>query len=88
MLKSALARAGDLGAIDAKYDVAVSMAAGALDNIVVDDTATGQRCIELLRKNALGVATFLMLDKQAHLVSKCTARVSPPEGGVHDSADS
>lgn len=74
--------AGDLGAIEAKYDIAVSTAAGALDYIVVDDTATAQRCVELLRKQALGVATFLLLDKQAHLAAKMAARAAPPEGAL------
>jgi hypothetical protein len=42
--------AGDLGAIDAKYDVAVSTAVGALDYIVVETTSDAQRCVEYLRK--------------------------------------
>ena len=72
--------AGDLGAIDAKYDIAVSTAAAALDYIVVDDTPTAQRCVELLRARKLGVATFLILDKQAHLAQKASEKASPPEG--------
>lgn len=36
-------RLGDLGAIDAKYDVAVTTACPQLDNIVVDTTETGQK---------------------------------------------
>ena len=72
--------AGDLGAIDAKYDIAVSTAAAALDYIVVDDTPAAQRCVELLRAQKLGVATFLILDKQAHLAQKAAEKVSPPEG--------
>ena len=35
-------RIGDLGAIDATYDVAVSSAVPALDYIVVDTTVTAQ----------------------------------------------
>lgn len=62
--------AGDLGAIDGKYDVAVSTAAPALDYVVVEDTASAQKCVELLRSRKLGVATFLILDKQAHLAAK------------------
>ena len=61
--------------------MAVSTAAGALDYVVVDDTAAAQRCVELLRRNSLGVATFLLLDKQAHLAGRLAERVSPPEGG-------
>ena len=72
---------GDLGAIDAKYDVAVSTASPQLDYVVVDSTAVAQQCIELLRKQGLGVATFLMLDKQAHLAAQAAQTVQPPEGG-------
>jgi len=56
-------RLGSLGAIDEKYDVAISTAAPALRNIVVDTAATGQKCVEMLRKENLGRATFIMLDK-------------------------
>ncbi|CAK0785709.1 hypothetical protein CVIRNUC_008920 [Coccomyxa viridis] len=73
-------RLGDLAAIDAKYDIAVSTAAAALDYIVVDDTPAAQRCVELLRARKLGIATFLLLDKQAHLAQKASEKVSPPEG--------
>ena len=72
--------AGDLGSIDAKYDVAVSTAAPQLDYMVVADTNTAQRCIDLLRKQGLGVATFLLLDKQAHLAGQANQPVQPPEG--------
>ena len=73
-------RLGDLGAIDAKYDIAASTACPALDYIVVDATSTAQRCVELLRQRQLGVATFLILEKQRHLVPALNEKVSPPEG--------
>lgn len=72
--------AGDLGAIEKQYDIAISTACGPLDYVVVEDTATAQRCVELLRKQKLGVATFLLLDKQAHLARQASEKVSPPEG--------
>ena len=72
--------AGDLGAIDAKYDIAVSTSCGALDYIVVDNTATAQCCVELLRRQGLGVATFLILDKQQHLAAALQTKPTPPEG--------
>ena len=72
--------AGDLGSIDAKYDVAVSTASPQLDYMVVDNTAVAQQCILLLREQGLGVATFLMLDKQAHLAPQAAQAVQPPEG--------
>lgn len=72
--------AGDLGAIEAKYDVAVSTACGALDHVVVEDAAAAQRCVELVRRKGLGVVTCLMLDKQRHLARAAAERASPPEG--------
>jgi hypothetical protein len=73
--------AGDLGAIDAKYDVAISTACGALDYIVVETTSEAQRVVEFLRRNKLGVATCLILEKQRHLARAMAERVQTPEGG-------
>ncbi|KIW02831.1 uncharacterized protein PV09_05888 [Verruconis gallopava] len=56
-------RLGNLGTIDAKYDVAISTACPSLDNMVVDSVEVGQQCIEYLRKNNLGRANFICLDK-------------------------
>ncbi|RDI84206.1 hypothetical protein Vi05172_g5842 [Venturia inaequalis] len=58
-------RLGNLGAIDQKYDVAISTACPQLDNMVVDSVEVGQQCIEHLRKNNLGRANFICLDKLA-----------------------
>ena len=66
-IKGVLGRLGDLGAIDKKYDVAVSTACAALDYIVVETTADAQACVAHLRANNLGVATFLILEKQQGL---------------------
>ena len=59
-----IGRLGSLGTIAPEYDVAISTACGALDNIVVADTPSAQACVALLREKQLGVATFLILDKQ------------------------
>ncbi|XP_078003364.1 structural maintenance of chromosomes protein 4 isoform X3 [Phascolarctos cinereus] len=56
-------RLGDLGAIDEKYDIAISSCCGALDYIVVDTIDTAQVCVNFLKKNNIGVATFIGLDK-------------------------
>ncbi|NXL95551.1 SMC4 protein, partial [Alectura lathami] len=58
-------RLGDLGAIDEKYDVAISSSCAALDYIVVDTINVAQQCVEFLRKTGTGVATFIALDKMA-----------------------
>ena len=56
-------RLGDLGAIDEKYDGAVSTACGPLDNIVVDTVDTAQKCIGYLKHCNLGRASFIALEK-------------------------
>lgn len=75
-------RLGDLGAIDAKYDVAISTACGALDNIVVDTIEDGQRAVRFLKENNLGVATFLALDKLSYMDGRWNQRFEAPEN-VH-----
>jgi structural maintenance of chromosome 4 len=56
-------RLGNLGAIDQKFDVAISTACPSLDNLVVDSVEVGQQCIDYLRKNNLGRANFILLDR-------------------------
>lgn len=56
-------RLGDLGTIDEKYDVAITTACPGLDNMVVDSVEVGQQCIDYLRKNNLGRANFILLDR-------------------------
>ncbi|KAF8167274.1 RecF/RecN/SMC [Crassisporium funariophilum] len=57
-------RLGSLGTIPDKYDVAISTACGgALSNMVVERVADAQACIEYLRKNNVGRATFTVLEK-------------------------
>lgn len=60
-------RLGDLGAIDKKYDVAISTCCSALDNILVDTVDTATACIQYLKDNNIGRAVFIALDKQEHL---------------------
>ncbi|AET03555.2 putative structural maintenance of chromosomes protein [Medicago truncatula] len=73
-------RMGDLGAIDAKFDVAISTACSGLDYIVVETTNAAQACVELLRRENLGVATFMILEKQVDLLPMMKKSVSTPEG--------
>ncbi|XP_030513204.1 structural maintenance of chromosomes protein 4 [Rhodamnia argentea] len=73
-------RMGDLGAIDAKYDIAISTACPGLDYIVVETTSAAQACVQLLRKEKLGIATFMILEKQVGLLHKLKEKVSTPEG--------
>ncbi|CAI9109700.1 OLC1v1009573C1 [Oldenlandia corymbosa var. corymbosa] len=75
-------RMGDLGAIDAKYDVAISTACSGLDYIVVETTAAAQACVNLLRNQNLGVATFMILEKQVDQLSRMKEKVNTPEGAA------
>ncbi len=58
-------RLGNLGTIDQKYDVAISTACPSLENLVVDSVDVGQQCIDYLRKNNLGRANIILLDRLA-----------------------
>lgn len=71
-----------MGAINAKYDVAVSTACGPLDDIVVDTVTTAQACITYLRQHNIGRATFIALEKQQRFQSKINQRIQTPEN-VH-----
>lgn len=76
-------RLGDLGRIDPRYDVAVTTACHALDNIVVQSADTGQACLEHLRATRAGRGTFIILDEVARLpwVQRgSTAAYTPPAG--------
>ncbi len=63
-----------------RYDIAASTSCSALDYIVVDTTSDAQRAVELLRKGELGVATFLILEKQRALEREMNQQVDTPEG--------
>ncbi|CCL98907.1 uncharacterized protein FIBRA_00914 [Fibroporia radiculosa] len=69
-------RLGSLGTIPDKYDVAVSTACGALNNLVVDTVEQGQACIEYLRKQNVGRASFMVLEK---LPNRGMDKISTPE---------
>ncbi|RKP27676.1 RecF/RecN/SMC [Syncephalis pseudoplumigaleata] len=76
-LRGIYGRLGSLGAIDPQYDVAISTACPQLENLVVDTVETGQGCISHLRRNKLGRAVFIVLDK---LPSMDYARIDTPDG--------
>lgn len=67
---------GNLGTINQKYDVAISTACPQLDNMVVDTVESGQQCIEHLRKNNLGRANFILLNR---LAQRDMSTVDTPE---------
>lgn len=70
-------RLGNLGTIDQKYDVAISTACPSLENLVVDTVDVGQQCIDYLRKNNLGRANIILLDR---LARRDLSALDTPEG--------
>lgn len=72
-------RLGDLGAIDAKCDTAISINFPQLEFIVTDTIQTAQQCIELLKREELGVSTFIALDKQQQYWKHIRAVPKTPE---------
>ncbi|KAF8844243.1 RecF/RecN/SMC protein [Paxillus ammoniavirescens] len=70
-------RLGSLGTIPDKYDVAISTACGALHNMVVDTVSQGQACINFLRSQNVGRASFMVLEKLA--TDRLNERVQTPE---------
>ncbi|KCV68483.1 hypothetical protein H696_04776 [Fonticula alba] len=54
-------RLGDLGIIDARFDVAATTSYP-LDHMVVDTAYTAQRCISHMKERNLGRTTFIVLD--------------------------
>ncbi|CAM9808190.1 unnamed protein product, partial [Phaeothamnion confervicola] len=73
-------RLGDLGSIADEHDVAVSTACGYLDHIVVETAADGAACVEFLRANDVGRASFVILEQLGHLASQM-ARPFAARGG-------
>lgn len=63
--------------IDDKYDVAVTTACPALNNLVVDTVEQGQACIEHLRKGNIGRASIIVLEK---LPARDLGPIQTPEG--------
>ncbi|KAJ7901750.1 RecF/RecN/SMC [Mycena olivaceomarginata] len=69
-------RLGSLGTIPDKYDVAVSTACPGLHHMVVDKVEQAQSCIQHLRDQNLGRATFTVLEK---LRTEGMEKISTPE---------
>ncbi|RLF24030.1 MAG: chromosome segregation protein SMC, partial [Thermoplasmata archaeon] len=64
LLKGVHGTVAELAKVDSKYEVAMQVAGGQrLQAIIVDNDAVAAEAIEFLRKNNLGRATFLPLNK-------------------------
>jgi chromosome segregation protein len=83
-LKGIHGTVSSLGEVDSQYSVALEVAAGPrLFSIVVDNDTTAQKCIEHLKNNKLGVATFLPLNKIRARVIEAQVKEILNKKGVH-----
>lgn len=71
-----------LGSVEQKFQLAMDVAAGShLSSLVVGDDEVAQRCINYLRHNQLGYATFLPLNKiQGRFIAHDIAQLSMERG--------
>ncbi|XP_058121689.1 structural maintenance of chromosomes protein 4 [Anopheles ziemanni] len=74
-----LGRLGNLGGIDARYDVAISTCCGYLDHIVVETVNTAQACIDFLKQHDIGRASFIALEKIQQYRQYCRNTIQTPE---------
>jgi len=56
-------RLGDLAEIPKEYDEIITTACGRLDNIVTETYEAASKVLDLLKRNKLGRATCIILDK-------------------------
>jgi chromosome segregation protein len=74
----------ELGSVKSKFATALERAAGGRINcIVVKDDGVAAKCISYLKKNKLGSATFLPLNKMRPLVVANSVRQLTSKPGVH-----
>jgi len=75
----------DLGEVNSKYSLALEVAAGArLKSIVVENDAVASKCINYLKQNRLGVATFLPLNKLNQGAVRNFGKVNGSHGSALD----
>lgn len=73
-------RLGDLATISPEYDIAISTAAGGmLDYIVVDTAEGGQQCINHLRDQNIGRASFIVLEQMTDMAKMMARKVTTPD---------
>lgn len=74
----------ELGNVSSKYTTALTVSAGPrINSIVVQDDKTAADCIKYLKKNKLGTATFLPLNKIKPFPSNPSMKNLVGEKGVH-----
>lgn len=63
-IKGIIGTISELGKVNEKYAIPLTVAAGnRVKSVVVEDLEVAKQCVEYLRKNQLGYATFIPLDR-------------------------
>lgn len=74
----------ELGIVPDKYQLALKVACGhRLNSLIVSDDLVAKKCIEYLRKNKVGVASFIPLNKVAPKAPSSKARELSTGEGVY-----
>jgi len=85
--KGVFGTVAELGQVNKKYSVALETAAGQkMQNIIVDDDKTAAECIEYLKNNKLGIASFIPLNKIKGQDISSEDKSLLKQQGVHDFA--
>lgn len=75
-----LGRLGDLGTIDAKYDIAVSSSTPKLDSYVSRTVEEAESLLAFVRRKNLGKINIITLDKIGGMQSRMNTPQPPPRG--------
>ncbi|CAG9327346.1 unnamed protein product [Blepharisma stoltei] len=79
-IQGVLGRLGDLGRIDARFDIAISSACPRLDNLVVESVHDADMLLDFVRQRNLGKITIIVLDKvQSIWEQKAKAHFRSPD---------
>ena len=63
LIRGFYGRLGDLGSIQQQYDIAISTACSQLEFMVVETVTDAESCINYLKQNNVGRASFIVLEK-------------------------
>ncbi len=86
-IKGIYGTVAELGDVEQKYSLALEVAAGPrLKSIVVEDDRVASECIKFLKKNKLGTATFIPLNKIKARQIDPTVKSLKSKEGTHDFA--
>lgn len=86
-IKGIYGTVSELGEVQSKYSLALEIAAGnKIKSVVVENDAVAAKCIDYLKKNRYGIATFLPLNKMRSKPTNPAVSKILGQKGVHGKA--